>query len=135
MALRFPNWVTFDLDWRFVAFTTLLTGAAVLLFGLVPALRASASGGVASRRSTLTADRRRGMNILVAGEVALAMVLLVVGGLSSLDVWRLGQADPGFNAERILTYRLQLPYPLRRPGVSSCVHRRVRGKPERPSWG
>jgi predicted permease len=49
------------------------------------------------------------MNVLVATEVALAMILLVVGGLSSLDIWRLGQADPGFNAERVMTYRLSLP--------------------------
>jgi len=109
MALRFPSWITFDLDWRFVSFSLVLSGASVVLFGLVPALRASASNGGSTRRSTISADRRRGMNLLVAGEVALALVLLVVGGLSALDIWRLGQADPGFNAERIMTYRIQLP--------------------------
>lgn len=109
MALRFPDWVTFDLDWRFATFTLLLSGAAVLLFGLMPALRASVSNGGSSRRATSSAQRRRGMSILVAGEVALATVLLVVGGVSSLDIWRLGQADPGFNTERVMTYRVELP--------------------------
>lgn len=109
MAIRFPTWVTFDLDWRFVTFTLALSGAAVLLFGLVPALRASASGGSALRRTTLCAQRRRGMNVLVAAEVALAMMLLVVGGLSSLDIWRLRQTDPGFDSERVMTYQLKLP--------------------------
>ena len=110
MAQRFPSWVTFDLDWRFVSFSLVLSGASVLLFGLVPALRASASKGGSQRRSTVSVERRRGMNLLVAGEVALALVLLVVGGLSSLDFWRLGQADPGFNPEHVMTYRVQLPW-------------------------
>ena len=40
----------------------------------------------------------------------MALVLLVVGGLSSLDFWRLGQADPGFSPEHVMTYRIQLPW-------------------------
>jgi hypothetical protein len=49
------------------------------------------------------------MSLLVAGEVALALALLVVGGLSMLDVHRLGMVDPGFDAEGVISYRLTLP--------------------------
>jgi len=110
MGRRLPSWITFDLDWRFMAFSLVLSAAAVLLFGLVPALRASASNGGSMRRTTASAKRRRGLNLLVGGEVALAVVLLVIGGLASLDFWRLGQVDTGYSAERIMTYRVQLPW-------------------------
>jgi predicted permease len=43
------------------------------------------------------------------GEVALAVGLLVVGGLSVLDVYRLGRIEPGFATEGITTWRMQLP--------------------------
>jgi len=109
MAQRLPSWIIFDLDLRFMSFSLVLSGASVLLFGLVPALRASASNVGSTRRSTISAEDRRGLNLLVAGEVALTMALLVIGGLSSLDFWRLGKADPGFNPERVMTYRIQLP--------------------------
>lgn len=110
MADQFPRWITFDLDARFLAFALGVTVLAALVFGLAPALQASARGaGRVTSRSTATASRRRGMSLLVSGEVALALALLVVGGLSMLDVQRLGRADPGFEAEGIVSYALTLP--------------------------
>ena len=49
------------------------------------------------------------MSILVMGEVALALALLVVGGLSVVDVRQLGETHPGFDAEGMVTYSLSLP--------------------------
>jgi predicted permease len=112
MADQFPNWVTFDLDVRFLLFTLTVTVAAAVLFGLAPALQASRRGDPAlspGTRSTTSAGRRRAMSLLVAGEVALALTLLVVGGLSVLDVKRLGDIDPGFEAEGLISYRVSLP--------------------------
>jgi putative ABC transport system permease protein len=111
MADQFPRWVSFDLDMRFLAFTLLVTVGAAVLFGLVPALQGSANGHLVSgaNRSTATTARRRGVNLLVTGEVALALVLLVVGGLSMLDVSRLGRVDPGFEADGLVSYDLTLP--------------------------
>lgn len=60
-------------------------------------------------RLTVSGGQRRLMSGLVIAEVALAMTLLVVGGLSTLDVLRLSRVDPGFEAEGVMTYRLQLP--------------------------
>lgn len=106
---RFPLWVRFDLDGRVVTFLALTTMAATLLFGLAPALRGGGATLAPGGRATGTVRRRRWMNALVAGEVALASLLLVVGGLSLMDAWRLGRVDPGYATEGILTYRLQLP--------------------------
>ena len=41
MTDQFPPWVTFDLDWRFVAFTFVATVGSAVVFGLLPALNRS----------------------------------------------------------------------------------------------
>jgi predicted permease len=110
MADRFPPWVTFDMDARVFGFSVAVTAAAAVLFGLAPALRTAGSTRIAGvNRVTASSARRRGMGLLVMGEVALAVVLLVVGGLTSLDVWRLGRIDPGFRVDGVTAYTLSLP--------------------------
>ncbi len=110
MRDRFPAWVTFDLDLRFLGFILGLTAGATLVFGLTPALRSARDTALATGgRATASIARRRGLGLLVAGEVALALVLLVVGGLSALDVWRLGRVDPGFQVEGTTGFALALP--------------------------
>lgn len=108
-ANRLPSWVTFDLDVRVVLFLAALTAGASLVSGMAPALRAPRADLSGQGRATSSRTRRRWMSVLVAGEVALAVALLVVGGLAVLDVWRLGRIDPGFRTEGVLTYRIQLP--------------------------
>ncbi len=104
-----PRWVTFDLDVRFLAFTVAITAAAVVLFGLVPALQASGRAGSGPSRTTASRGRRRVLSALVSGEIALAMTLLVVGGLIVLDARRLSEIDPGFESEGLIGYQLSLP--------------------------
>lgn len=109
-ANQFPTWITFDLDGRFLAFVALVTVGSTVLFGLAPALREHAApGGGGAGRSTSSRARRRAMRLLVGGEVALAAILLVVGGLSVLDVRHLASADPGFEVDGLLTFRYSLP--------------------------
>lgn len=114
MAEEFPPWVTFGLDWRFVLFTVAVTGGAVVLFGLAPAVRTSGVDpagalGTSSTRTTVSGRGRRTMAALVVGEVALAMVLLVVAGLSVRDFQRLQRVDPGLRTGNVLSYRVALP--------------------------
>ncbi|NNL30567.1 MAG: FtsX-like permease family protein, partial [Gemmatimonadetes bacterium] len=111
LAEQFPAFVRFDLDLRFFLFTLAITAGAAIGFGLAPALRAAGASeaGALSNRSTTGRRRKRAIGLLVAGEVALALVLLVVGGLSSLDVRQLGRTDPGFDAEGVVSFRLNLP--------------------------
>lgn len=110
LADQFPNWVSFDLDGRFLTFTLLVTVGAAVLFGLAPALQASDGAlGSGTTRTTASGRRRRGMNMLVTGQVAMALALLVVGALSVLDVRRLGRADPGFDADGLVSFSMSLP--------------------------
>ena len=105
---QFPPFVTFDLDPRFLGFVITATAGAALVFGLLPALRASRSDARHVRRGTPSAGTRRGLRFLVGGEVALAAVLLVVAGLLTTDLRSLSRVDPGFDAANLLTWRIQL---------------------------
>jgi predicted permease len=139
MAEDIPQWITFDLDWRFFSFTLLVTVGAAIAFGLAPALQAAGTDtrGVlqsAGTRTSASVGKRRSMSVLVASEVALALMLLIVAGLSVRDVRRLQRTDPGYRAEKVLTYRLSLPsvkYENREQRLAFFEHHleRLRGLP------
>jgi predicted permease len=101
-------------DWQVFAFTAAVSLVTGLLFGLVPAIRAArpdlqealkdgGRGAASSRRV-----RRMG-NLLVIGEVALAMLLLVGAGLIVQSFIRLQLTDPGFSPSRLLTIKVNVP--------------------------
>jgi putative ABC transport system permease protein len=82
-----------------------------LLFGTAPV-------AMLSRGSTVLNDASRGSTsgrfgraraVLVAAEIALAVVMLAAGGLLMRSFARLTQVDPGFGSESILTFKLELP--------------------------
>ena len=84
-----------------------------LFFGLAPAVllsRRSGSGGLndATRGSTGFHMGRTG-RALVTAEIALAVVLLVAGGLLLRSFLRLSEVEPGFRADSVLTFRIELP--------------------------
>ena len=113
-----------DIDPWVLAFAfaaTLLTG---LLFGLAPALSARRTALLASLkeggpRASGGANPRSRRTILVA-QVALAVVLVVAAGLLAQTFAHLLKVDPGFNAERVLTFELSLP-PTKYPGEKAIV--------------
>jgi predicted permease len=97
---------------RVLAFTlavSLLTG---LVFGLLPALRSSrvAIGAVlrGGRGDTDGRERQGVRSALVVAEVALAVVLLVGGGLMLRSLWKLVNVDPGFRSENVLALSVTL---------------------------
>ena len=89
----------------------ILTG---LLFGLAPALQTSRT----NLQSTLKEGGRTGAadasgrvirRVLVVGEVALALTLLIGAGLLIKSVARLQRVQPGFNPGNLLTFNISLP--------------------------
>ena len=88
--------------------------ASGVVFGLVPALSASrVSMGEALRRSGrgVAGGGARLRDALVAGEVALTIVLLVGTGLLVRSLTQLMRVDPGFDAEQVMTARIALAGP------------------------
>jgi putative ABC transport system permease protein len=109
-----PHWVDFQLDLRFAAFCILVTAASALLFGLFPALQSSrtdVSGALhaASRRATFSRAQRGTLNVLVVAEIGLAMALLIASGLLVRAFHKVTHVDPGFRADNVLTFDLDLP--------------------------
>ncbi len=104
-----PDGIEPNLSWRVLGFTlgvSLLTG---LLFGLVPALRATktdlASSLKGSRRTTGGVSRlSKG---LIVAQVGLSLMLLIGAGLFIRTLSNLQKIDLGFNQENLLTFALQ----------------------------
>jgi putative ABC transport system permease protein len=108
-----PPWVTFELDVPFLLFALVATGGTAMLCGLIPALDGSrvdlrATLQAAAARSSETPGKRRMLGTLVVGEVALALVLLLLAGLLIKASDRVRQVDPGYRPENVLTYRVSL---------------------------
>jgi putative ABC transport system permease protein len=100
-------------DRRVVLFATGLTVVTGLLFGLVPALRASNPDVVTAlkqnARGSMLAPTVRLRSALVVIQVALALMLLVGATLMTRSLARLASVEPGFTPEQVLTMRVTLP--------------------------
>ena len=102
------------IDGRIAAFTAALMVATTLLFGVLPAVRATRlDPGAALRsstgRTTGSWTSRRTQRALVAIEVALAVVLAIAGGVLARSFVRLTTAPLGFDQVHTLTSELYLP--------------------------
>ncbi|HKR23154.1 MAG TPA: ABC transporter permease, partial [Pyrinomonadaceae bacterium] len=102
------------IDTTVLAFTLVTSLVTGLLFGLVPALRtmnvnltdALKDGG---RTSSEGALRNRTRSLLVVFESAVAVILLVGAGLLVRSLIALQHTNPGFEANSVLTMRVDLP--------------------------
>lgn len=108
------GWERLGLDGHAVMFALALSALTSIAFGLVPALRAVRGDLTVHLREgapTTTAGRgtSRIMRLLVSGEVALALTLLLTGGLLTRSLLELLRADPGFHAEGVLAVQWTLP--------------------------
>lgn len=95
-------------------FTLAISLVAGLLFGVIPVLRFGEPSVTALKEGGRSASdgptRHRARNALVIGEIALALVLLVVSGLMIRSFQALRAVDPGFTApEQVQTFRLSVP--------------------------
>ena len=102
------------LDLRVLGFTAVLSLTTALLCGLLPALESTRPGSSdalkeGGRGATLGRRQRRIFSALVTAQFALAVVLLVGGGLLVRSFTRLMNVDPGFRAEHVLTLSTSLP--------------------------
>ena len=100
-------------DGRIAFFAALLSIATGIVFGLVPALRASSPNLIEalkeSGRSTSGTRSARYRSSLVVVQVALAVVLLVGAGLMIRSFARLMAVPTGFNPDGVVTMRITLP--------------------------
>jgi predicted permease len=102
-----PRSEEIGLDPRVLFFTLLISLAAGIMFGLVPAWKTSNSSiGSALKQSgrSLASSHLRALGIFVVVETALALVLLVGAGLMLRTLFHLWNSDPGFDAHNTITF-------------------------------
>jgi predicted permease len=102
-------------DYRVLIFALAVSVASGLLSGLAPAFKNS-KGQLAETLKESgrgATSRGRAQTILVAVEIALAVVLLIGGGLMVRSLRALWQIDPGFRADNVLTFGLSLSPAIR----------------------
>jgi predicted permease len=110
-----PRLNEISLDARTLGFTFMLSLLSSLLFGLVPALKYAAprSGpalGGTGRTISASRERHRARNLLVVGQVAMALVLLVGAGLMIRTFEAVRTVDPGFaDAHHLQLLRISIP--------------------------
>lgn len=106
LPLPLPIKFDFNVDIRVLAFTALLTPLTALLFGLVPALRATRPDIAAVLKSgpgDAGRVKRFGMrSTLVVLQVAVSVVLLAAAGLFLRSLRNASSIDIGFNPDNIL---------------------------------
>ncbi len=101
------------IDGRVFVFTSVVSLLTALIFGLVPAFRASRLDLAAAARQsgweTPSGGSYRLRSILVVSELALSVMLLIGAGLLIQSLWRLGNVDRGFVGKDVLAMRISLP--------------------------
>jgi predicted permease len=109
MPRTLPRSDDIGLDLRVLLFTLALSVLAGIIFGLMPAWKASQ--GSVSRQliesgRAMAGVRGSTQSVFVIGEMAMALVLLIGAGLMIRTLVHLWEADPGFNPKNILTLEL-----------------------------
>ncbi|MCA1559708.1 MAG: ABC transporter permease [Acidobacteria bacterium] len=105
----FPRLSEVAIDWTVLGYALVLSIGTGLLFGLVPAFRGPRPEQRNFLRDATTSPQTRVKSTLVVLETALAMVLLVGGGLLIHSFVKLATVDVGFDASHLLTFQVTVP--------------------------
>jgi predicted permease len=111
-----PYWLHFTMDWRVFSFLAVISLATALVFGLAPALFTSRTNladvlNDAGRTSAGSRHGRRWSGALVAGQLALALVLLTGAGLMLRNILVLSMMDAGIDTANLIRARLEVSPP------------------------
>jgi putative ABC transport system permease protein len=110
-ASPIPVHIALDLDWRVMGFACGLSLAAALVFGLAPALHASRADASTALKAEShgASSRQRLRQTFVVAQVALSLLLIVVGGLFMRALQRANSTDAGFDARGVEVASIELP--------------------------
>jgi predicted permease len=115
---QLPRLEEISLDSRTVVFTLLLSILSSVVLALIPGLKyvrpqIAQTLRSAGRTASTSRERVQTRGVLVAGQVAIALVLLVCAGLMIRTFQALRTVDPGFtDAEHLQTMRISIPEKL-----------------------
>lgn len=122
---NFPRLDGVQVDWRFLTVAFLAATFVGIAAGTIPALRASAAGTASAMRDgdlrVSTARGGLGRAILLGGEAALAVILLVAAVLLARSFATLVRVDPGYDPQHVLVGTLYLTGSAAEPGRGQAL--------------
>jgi putative ABC transport system permease protein len=101
-----PSVLGVELDWRVVEFSLLAAFASCLFFGLGPAWQTAQTNFVTTLKSgggASTKGRTIGRDVLVTGQIALAMIVLIVAGMFLAGFRRMVILPPEFRTDHVIS--------------------------------
>jgi predicted permease len=107
-----PRAAEIKVDSHVLFFTMGISLLAGIFFGLAPALKTSQPRLQETLKEGgrgLSSTRQRVQGVLVVAEMAMALVLLIGAGLMVRCLAKLGDVDPGFRPDNVLTFGLAFP--------------------------
>jgi putative ABC transport system permease protein len=113
LSFWFRGDVRVALDVRVLAFAVATSAACAVVFALAPfaVIRRSMAGSLREDARGATTSHQRTRRVLVAAEVALAIVVLAGAGLLIRSLAGVLRIHPGLDADRVVTLRVSLPQP------------------------
>jgi predicted permease len=123
-AIWLPRTEEIRVDERVLLFTTLASVVAGVLFGLVPAFKASRLD-LRAWEPRWGGSPHRTQGIFVVVEIALALVLLVGAGLMTRSLATALRMDPGFKSDHLMLARLSSPVSNASPDQVRAVWRQM----------
>lgn len=109
IAVYLPFGTKIELDSAVVVFTLAVSLAAAFLVAAIPAWQSSSVKSLRVRGDAFGAGKSRTRSILVIGEIALVLVLLVGAGLMIKSFSELGRVNPGFDPHNLVTLAYRVP--------------------------
>jgi putative ABC transport system permease protein len=124
-----PRLLDVRMDGEVLAFAAAVMAATTILFGIVPAIRASrVDAGEALKSGARTGSSREhtlAQRFLVVAEVALCLVLLAGAGLLLKSFRRVFEVNLGFRAQGLATLQVSLPLSYTTHEMENAFYRRV----------
>ncbi|MGB6130586.1 MAG: ABC transporter permease [Acidobacteriaceae bacterium] len=106
--IRIPQFASLKIGGPAIAFAAALTLGCALIFSVVPALearRTKLNETLQLNTARVTAGRHLAQRLLIIGEVAMSLVLLMGATLLLTTFWNLVNTSPGFQTRNVLTFK------------------------------
>jgi len=130
LAFQEPVQLVLDMNWRVLGFGIVLTMAVTMLFGLIPALRASAVRPVGALKGHDDPHRhRRVVRSLIGAQMAFCLFVVFIAGLFGSTLRNLANRPLGFDADRLLLLEINVAGDKQSPQVWASVGDRIRTAP------
>lgn len=110
VALPFPVQLAITPDWRLLLYASVISIAAAVAAGLLPALKATRGGSNSMLKSGehQVGGRATVRNLLVAGQLAVSVVVLIIAALSIRNLVAAATLDPGFDLRQTAWAQMRL---------------------------